>query len=406
MVRGGTAVQCLCAAVALLLLDASNTLNMPPARHEPPSRCARECLDFLDKSTDPYSAVASAVHELEAKDFVRLDERNSWSGAVKPGGKYYFTRESNLGSSLVAFVVGCRFDDDPKDPGSHGGFKVIGAHTDTPNLRVKPRSKRTSSGCLQIDVETYGGGLWHTWFDRDLSVSGKVVVRGDDGALKQTLVDVERPILRIPTLAIHLQTADERAAFSFNKEDHLMPVLATEARKGLVGSREKEEGSPVENDNSDEAAVDSWQENHEPLLLQIIASKLNVRPQQIVDFDLSLYDTQKAAFCGATSEFITSARLDNIVGCFVTLRSLLAYSESASVGTDTDVSVIALFDHEEVGSSSTTGAGSTLITESVNRISLALDPASTLDCIGRRIRKSMVVSFDMAHVRVLSLLSL
>jgi aspartyl aminopeptidase len=127
----------------------------------------------------------------------------------------------------VAFTVGEKYNT-PKG----GGFKVIGGHTDSPNLKVKPRSKRSSSGVTQLAVECYGGGLWHTWFDRDLGISGRVLVRSaGKSIIEQRLVKIDRAILRIPNLAIHLQTTEEREAFKINKEDHLSPIIAMEAEK-------------------------------------------------------------------------------------------------------------------------------------------------------------------------------
>eukprot|EP00965_Chrysotila_dentata_P100379 3316454-Pleurochrysis_carterae.AAC.2 len=156
---------------------------------------------FLDASPDPFHACANVRTKLLECGYVELDEAAVWSGKLQNGGKYFFTRNR---SCIVAFAVGDKFE-----PGE-GGFKVIGAHTDSPNLKVKPRSKlKDAAGCTQLDIECYGGGLWHTWFDRDLSVSGRVVVREGD-RLTQKLVKVDTPLLRVPTLCIHLQTAQVR----------------------------------------------------------------------------------------------------------------------------------------------------------------------------------------------------
>jgi len=215
-------------------------------------------------------------------------------------------------------------------------------------------------------------GLWHTWFDRDLSVAGKVIVRTPSGGLEQKLVDLERPILRIPNLAIHLQTPQEREAFKVNKEDHLQPILATEVKKGLDGPNGVVSGwGEGEAKDSEDPTV--WQRSQSPLLLSLIASKLDISPSDIHDFTLSLYDVQSSSFSGAYSEFLTSSRLDNLFGCFTTVESLLTHCRSGSSKDDGDISVVALFDHEEVGSSSTVGAGSTLINDCVKRISRALE---------------------------------
>ena len=180
------------------------------ATHQP---IAQRAMEYLDASPDPFYATENACKRLEDAGFTRLDERDAWTSKLKQGGKYYFTRNR---SCIVAFAVGSTFE-----PGN--GFKVIGAHTDSPNLRIKPRSARSAAGCLQLEVECYGGGLWHTWFDRDLSVSGRVMVRTEGGGIEQRLVRIDRPVLRVPTLCIHLQSPDEREAFKVNKEDHLQP---------------------------------------------------------------------------------------------------------------------------------------------------------------------------------------
>ena len=303
---------------------------------------ARQAMAYLDASPDPFWATQNACERLKAAGFTAIDERDAWSGKLKQGGKYFFTRNR---SCVVAFAVGGAYQ-----PG--GGFKVIGAHTDSPNLRVKPRSKRSAAGCIQLDVECYGGGLWHTWFDRDLSLSGRVMVRGAGGAFEQRLVRIERPVLRVSTLCIHLQSADERDAFKVNKEDHLPPILATEALKTLSGDAaanaaaagtagdaatgEAPTGTDEDGGGGDDAtaaapdegeegdsSVHSWGGGQEPLLISMLAEEMGVAPTDILDFECSLYDTQPAALSGAHGEFLTSSRLDNLASCFVATEALV-----------------------------------------------------------------------------------
>lgn len=394
------------------------------AVHQP---IAQRAMQYLDASPDPFFATANGCKILEDAGFTKIDEREAWSGKLKPGGKYYFTRNR---SCLVAFAVGGKFE-----PG--GGFKVIGAHTDSPNLRIKPRSKRSSAGCLQLDVECYGGGLWHTWFDRDLSVSGRVMVRNENGGgIEQHLVRIDRPVLRVPTLCIHLQTAEEREAFKVNKEDHLQPILATEALNALDGTQangrevddadevddatqsDAEESTPpastaemasggsaaqaAASDAQGKSSTHTWANGQEPLLVQMLADELDVDVKRIVDFEMSLHDVQKASISGVHNEFICSSRLDNLASCFVALEALRDYSASDSAQSDSDVSLIALFDHEEVGSASNVGAGSPIMGEAVRRISAALNGADGGvtgydDAIAATIRRSFVMSADMAH---------
>ena len=341
---------------------------------------ARELGKFIDASPDPFHVVQTVVEQLEEFGFAEWKDGDE----IKNGGKYYFTRDR---STLVAYTVGQSYQ-----PGN--AFKIIGSHTDSPNLKVKPYSKRTtsknggSSGAIQLGVECYGGGLWHTWFDRDLGISGRVFINDEEkGIIRQQLVKIDRPILRIPNLAIHLQTAKEREAFVVNKEDHLSPILAMVVKESLTG------GSTDEEDSNDE-----WQKNQEPLLVQMLAEELGVETDDIVDFDLNLFDVQTASLGGLHSEFIHSARLDNLASCFLSLRGLIDHVKSGGVENDEDISMIAMFDHEEVGSASATGAGSPIIGEAVKRINEALGAGSDSPMINdRAIQSSLVLSVDQAH---------
>lgn len=312
--------------------------SMPPltsrtADHLP---LAREAMAYIDASPDPFFAVQTSADLLAAAGFEELPDGEPYKGRLIPGGKYYFTRNK---STLVAFSVGGKVK-----PGS--GFKVIGGHTDSPNLKVKPRSKRGKVGVTQIGVECYGGGLWHTWFDRDLGVSGRVMVRTQDGKIQQKLIKLDRAILRVPNLAIHLLTAKEREAFKINKEDHLSPILAMEAKKSLTGEDEKKKKKDEEKEK------DGWSEHQEPLLLQIVSEELGVDAKDIVDFELNLFDVQKANLGGAYSEFIYSARLDNLASCFLAVQALTDHVKEGNLDDDEDIAMVVLYDHEEVGSSS------------------------------------------------------
>eukprot|EP00545_Synedropsis_sp_CCMP1620_P000575 CAMPEP_0119015942 /NCGR_PEP_ID=MMETSP1176-20130426/11729_1 /TAXON_ID=265551 /ORGANISM="Synedropsis recta cf, Strain CCMP1620" /LENGTH=524 /DNA_ID=CAMNT_0006969267 /DNA_START=90 /DNA_END=1664 /DNA_ORIENTATION=- len=389
----------------MCLLSKSSSLapSLPPlhvktANHIP---LAQKAMAYFDASPDPYHAVASSIEMLGA-DFVELKDDEPYN--LVPGGKYYFTRNK---STLVAFTVGASYTNNSANGGaSVGGFKIIGGHTDSPNLKIKPRSKRTASGCIQLGVECYGGGLWHTWFDRDLGISGRVLLRrsDDNHKIEQRLVRLDRAILRVSNLAIHLQSVEERKAFAVNKEDHLSPILAMEAQKalsmptGVVGSDDKEEdGADNNKKTTTKTKDDGWTEYQEPLLLQLVADELGVSVKDIVDFELNLYDVQKASLGGAYSEFIHSGRLDNLASCFLAVQALAEHD----VEGDTDISLVALFDHEEVGSSSAVGAGSPIMADAVKRISSALlagsSSSSTDDLYQATISKSFCLSVDQAH---------
>lgn len=355
---------------------------------------ANEAMRYFDSSPDPFHAVQTSMGMLEAAGFKELsDEGCEDFSTLKRGGKYFFTRNK---STIVAFCIGNKYQ-----PGN--GFKIIGGHTDSPILKIKPRSKRSpgASSFVQLAVECYGGGLWHTWFDRDLGLSGRVFVRNQsDQTIEQKLVNIDRSILHIPNLAIHLQSADERQAFQVNKEDHLVPILSMSVKNALEGNREE----------------DGWTEHQEPILLDILSKELNVNVEDIIDFELNLYNVQKASLGGAHSEFLHSARLDNLASCFLALKGLVEYTKDDRnhLDADGDISLVALFDHEEVGSESTTGAGSPIMGEAVRRISDAIlhsdqsknsiassagavVPCTTFEVYPNTIRKSFVLSVDQAH---------
>jgi len=355
---------------------------------------ANKALSYFDSSPDPFHAVDTSITLLEQAGFEPLESDTR----IVQGGKYYFTKNK---SSLIAFAVGNKFD-------NGGGFKIIGAHTDSPNLKLKPFSKKKlTEGYVQLAVECYGGGLWHTWFDRDLGLSGRVLVRTEEGRIEQKLIKIDRPILRIPNLAIHLQTAKEREAFAINKEDHLVPILSLEVKKALGGKDSKKDGADQENTGDDASTTtsiqeDGWIEHQESLLLQLVAHELSVPTSSIVDFELNLFDLQQATLGGIYSEFIHSARLDNLASCFMAVQSLVEYVNENGLDNDEDVSLIALFDHEEVGSSSATGAGSPIMGEAVKRICNEFCKNDTnggnlVDFYSRAVSKSFVLSVDQAH---------
>eukprot|EP00047_Mylnosiga_fluctuans_P003811 m.231075 g.231075 ORF g.231075 m.231075 type:complete len:457 (+) comp12160_c0_seq1:35-1405(+) len=320
---------------------------------------ARQLLAFIDASPSPFHAVHEAKTRLLAAGYQELKERDPW--ALVPLGKYFFTRNH---STIIAFAVGGKFQ-------AGNGFSILGAHTDSPCLRIKPSSCLTKSGYLAVGVEPYGGGLWHTWFDRDLTIGGRVLV-SDDKGLSQKLVHVDRPIMRIPNLAIHLTPAEERGAFKFNKETELVPVIATTVKASLE--------KPAEG-------------KHHAILIDLLAKELGVESANIKDFELCLADFARGAIGGITEEFIFSPRLDNLMSSFCGLQALI---EAEQLDEDENTRVLALFDHEEVGSESAQGAASALTEYVLRRLSTPKDaPIGTL--FEQAIPKSMLISADMAH---------
>lgn len=323
---------------------------------------AKRLLNFVDQSVSPYHAVENSRKLLEGAGFQYLSENHPWN--VQPGGKYFFTRNQ---STIVAFAVGKKFQ-----PGN--GFNIVGAHTDSPNLKVKPHSAVEASGYFEVGVELYGGGIWHSWFDRDLTVAGRVLVKDGDKFVSR-LVKINKPLLRIPTLAIHLDRSVNTDGFKFNTQTHLLPVLSSAVKKELQGNPKPD---------------------HHPLLLDLLAKELGVDASDIQTFDLNLCDVQPGAIGGALDEFIFSPRLDNLCMSFCSLQGLIDAVSSPSFQEETNVHLVMLFDNEEVGSSSQQGAASPLVLDVINRVTALHEnlPQNTVD---QAIRRSFLISADMAH---------
>ncbi|KAE9379016.1 aspartyl aminopeptidase [Stipitochalara longipes BDJ] len=325
---------------------------------------AHDFLDFVNASPTPYHAVRSSVERLAKAGFEEIKERDSWSSTLQPGGKYYLTRN---GSSIVAFGIGKKWK-------AGNPIAMIGAHTDSCCLRLKPVSKKSSLGFMQAGVETYGGGKWHTWFDRDLGIAGRAMVKDGKGNYVQKLVMVDRPILRIPTLAIHL---DRGTTFDPNKETELFPIAGlVEAELNRTGKRdektEDEKISALERgDEEDFQPLKHMSERHHPYILELIAEQAGAKVEDLVDFEIVLYDTQKACLGGLNNELIFSARLDNLGMTYCAVEGIIqSVSSPSALENESSIRLIACFDHEEVGSTSAQGAHSTLLPAVLRRLSV------------------------------------
>ncbi|KAL3153468.1 hypothetical protein ABBQ38_011801 [Trebouxia sp. C0009 RCD-2024] len=360
---------------------------------------AEGCLRFINYAWTQFHAVEEASRRLSAVGFQKLSEKQEWK--LKPGGRYYFTR--NL-STIVAFAVGTKYQ-----PGN--GLHMIGAHTDSPCLKLKPVSKSVKSGYLTVNVETYGGGLWHTWFDRDLSVAGRVLVK-QGGQLQHKLVKIEKPIMRIPMLAIHLNRDILSKGFELNKQTHLVPVLASAVQKAAnKPAAPSSNGTHVEADGQNkrqkvDGAGDAadltpktakFEEKHHSSLLQLVADQLKCSVTDIVDFELNVCDTQDGVIGGIDDEFLFTGRLDNLGMSYCSLAALLdCYPTEAHLAEESAVKAIALFDHEEVGSASAQGAGGPVMKDTIHRIAGILSQGQE-GAVQRAIQNSFLVSADMAH---------
>lgn len=300
---------------------------------------------FLDGSPTPFHAVSNLSATLLASGFRPLDESAAWK--LKPGNGYFVTRN---GSSLITFRVG-------KQSPVTTGLRLVGAHTDSPCLKVKPSPEIKSHGYWQLGVEVYGGALLNPWFDRDLSLAGRVTLRQASGALLNRLIDFETAVACIPSLAIHLDRQANESR-TINKQTYL---------PALVACAEGQDFSLKQ-----------------AILERLAGTEPELEDAEVLDFELSFYDLQRAAQVGLRQEFIAAARLDNLLSCYCGLRALV----DAETGGN---QVLVCNDHEEVGSGSTVGARGTFLRSVVERLTGSGEDYS------RAIANSLLVSTDNAH---------
>ncbi len=305
-------------------------------------------LTFIDKSPTPYHAVESAVSVLCDAGFHELSVAD---GRLEWGKNYFFTQE---GRSIFAFRLPSKI--------STPSFRIIGAHTDSPLLKLKPLSETKRFQTAQFAVEVYGGVLVNSWIDRDLSIAGKVIYKNDNGLLSSSLLHINQPLLRIPQLAIHLHREVNDEGFKINKETQLKPFVE------------------IPSDTLNDSRV----------LYDFISKKLSLSSKQILSFDLSLVPVEKSSYGGFNNEYIFAPRLDNLAMCHAALSAIT----SAQKGNE-HIDMIALFDHEEIGSVSSTGADSSVLKDICHRIWNALKLGHEEFFIAKE--KSLFISADMAH---------
>ncbi|BBB25676.1 aspartyl aminopeptidase [Amphritea japonica ATCC BAA-1530] len=306
----------------------------------------QQLFEFLADAPTPFHAVYEMRGWLQQAGYIELEEQNAWS--VHPGGRYFIVRNE---SSIIAWNMPANSDL------IDSGMRMVGAHTDSPCLKVKPNPETVRQGCLRLGVEVYGGALLNPWFDRDLSLAGRVSYVGTEGNVKSELVDFSRPIAIIPSLAIHLDREANKDR-TVNPQNDLPPILAQLHGDGKAELRQllKKELAAIDIDDVDE----------------------------VLDYELFFYDVQKPSYIGLDNEFFASARLDNLLSCFIGLQALL--------DSDTDQGALLVCnDHEEVGSMSAAGAQGPMLKQLLER--LLPDSESR----NRMIANSMMVSVDNAH---------
>lgn len=319
----------------------------------PTPDAARQLLDFIDASPSPWHVCEQAMHMLRAGGYQLLDERQRWQ--LKPGGRHVVVRD---GSALIALIVGSQ-------PLYETGLRIIGAHTDSPGLRLKPQPVLSSDGLTRLAVEVYGGPIIASFADRDLGLAGRVMLRDDQQAAGHVarLVRSQHALLRLANLAVHMNREVNEQGLRFNRQSEL-PLLFAQP------------GGQDDTQHSD--ALRRW-----------LAAELQVEMDRILSWDLLAFDNQPGNLWGAQQEFIASRQLDNLASCHAALHALLATTAPSAT------CVVALFDHEEVGSHSATGAAGSLLSDVLQRLAIQLN------CDGEDYRRALANSFfvsaDMAH---------
>ena len=309
----------------------------------------RQLIEFIDASPTPWHAVARMRQHLIAQNYMELCEAQSWQ--LHPNTGYFVVREE---ASLIAFCTGGEM--------TNTQFRIIGAHTDSPGLRVKTSGAQENGGYLRLNCEVYGGPILATFTDRDLALAGRILVRdGSAQGFSSRLYDSKKALVRLPNLPIHLNRSVNDDGLRMQKHNDLNLLLAS---------------------------------LHEPLSAsdsfnQWLCETTAVKRKDLLGFELLPYDIQPGAFFGAHDEFIAVRQLDNLASCHAAIAALLSVTDSAAT------QVIALFDHEEVGSASYTGAGGSFLQDVLQRIVRAFNDEQ--DALAKTMARSWLASADMAH---------
>lgn len=311
---------------------------------------AEDLIKFIDNSPSSFHGVEKTKEKLIENNFIELDLKDSWK--IEKAGKYFTTKN---GSALIAFTIG-------KDELYKTGFRLIGGHTDSPGFRIKPNPEiLIKDKYLKLNTEVYGGPILNTWFDRPLSIAGRVSIKGENPLNpKDVLIDLKKPLLIIPNLAIHMNR-DVNTGFKINPQEHTLPLVS------------------MVNDEFEK----------ENFLLKLIGEELGIDYRDILDFELYLYATEKGQLVGLNEEFISVGKLDDLAMVHGGINALIDAKNNNATN------VVIAFDNEEVGSSTKQGAGSPMLQKLLKRISLALEYSE--EEYFRAIENSFLISADMAH---------
>lgn len=311
---------------------------------------AENMLDFIYESPTQFNAVEVSAETLEKNGFEKLNPKENWK--LEVGKKYYITKNS---SALVAFKIN-------SDEVEKEGFRIIGSHTDSPGFRIKPNAEMESCGAyLKLNTEGYGGMILSTWLDRPLAMAGRVFLRGENPFKPvEKIVNINKPVCIIPNLAIHMNRSINDG-YKYNKQTDMLPLV------GLINEQ-------LEKDN---------------YMVKLLASELEVEVEEIIDFDIFLYEYEKGCFTGANEEFISTGRLDNLSMYYSSVEALLD-SDSKS-----GISIAVGFDNEEVGSATKQGADSNMLLNILERICISL--GKDRQQFFEAIENSFIISSDLAH---------
>lgn len=314
------------------------------------NKLARELLDFINQSPTAYHATETVKKMLSKAEFEQVKDEDNWK--LKQGGKYFFIKDN---SAIIAFIVGN--GELEKD-----GFRIIGAHTDSPCFKIKPNPEiKVENHYLKLNTEAYGGMILSTWFDRPLSIAGRVTIKGKSIFKPEVrLVDINKPVLIIPNLAIHMNK-NINEGYAINKQKDTLPLL------GFINEKFQ----------------------NEDLLLKILSDNIKVKKEDIIDFDLFLYEHEKGTLLGCSEEFISASRLDDLWMVFAGIKALINSTENKAT------KVMLCVDNEEIGSLTSSGADSSLIQNFLERISIALN--KNREEYFRALSNTIMISADLAH---------